>query len=320
MNTDYENGVTVVTNGTAPRAEVASTHPTPPVQVIHEPEAEPAAPVQEPAAPAAPASAAQVSPPPAPAPAVAPVVAPQAQEAPPEGSTEEGEGEDEEQGEETPTTPVVRHSQAISLLRLLIELQTLLAGAETAPEPLRSLLAAHGIDSAYLVARRSECEILDSGIATRRQAMADKALAVMQQAQAEAFARKSYSALRKVMRTVVRNPAEKIALGLTERTPYDSALFLATARDTVATAQQEPYVSLLGEATLGGDRLATLTGTLNALAALTQMRLDAEQVALDATRARNAAAAQVRRAARQLRVEIGLILDLHPEISRPVWF
>lgn len=316
MNTDYENGVTVVTNGTAPRAEVASAHPTPPVQVIHEPEAEPAAPVQEPVAPAAPASAAQVSPPPAPAPAVAP----QAQEAPPEGSTEEGEGEDEEQGEETPTTPVVRHSQAISLLRLLIELQTLLAGAETAPEPLRSLLAAHGIDSAYLVARRSECEILDSSIATRRQAMADKALAVMQQAQAEAFARKSYSALRKVMRTVVRNPAEKIALGLTERTPYDSALFLATARDTVATAQQEPYVSLLGEATLGGDRLDTLTGTLNALAALTQMRLDAEQVALDATRARNAAAAQVRRAARQLRVEIGLILDLHPEINRPVWF
>ncbi|MCB0152869.1 MAG: hypothetical protein KDE01_35090, partial [Caldilineaceae bacterium] len=59
---------------------------------------------------------------------------------------------------------------------------------------------------------------------------------------------------------------------------------------------------------------------LDALAAAMLARQEAEQVAIEATRARNAAAVKVRRCARQLRVAIELLLGQHPELSRPVWF
>jgi len=310
MNTVYENGVTVMTNGTVvtdstgttdgsePHAEVADAPPAEVTVVDVAPETAPAptsasapAPVSEPAAPAQ-------------------TAAPTAQTEPTEGSTEE----------ETPPAPIVRHNQDIGQQRQLVELRGLVAGAESAPEPLRSLLEAHGINSAYLIARRSECDAMDATFATRRQSMAAKNLAVQQQTQAETFARSTYSALRMVGRTVLRNPAEQIAMGFDERTPADTDLFIATARHTVAAAKQEPYASRLAGSTLGMDRLEAMEGALDALTTLMQMRQAAEQAAIEATRARNAMAAEVRRAVRQLRVEIGLILRQHPEITPPVWF
>ena len=251
----------------------------------------PAAPVQEPAAPAQ-------------------VVAPSAQEQPTQEST----------GEETPPAPVVRHNQDYAQQLKLMELRGLVDGAAGAPEPLHSLLEAQGITSAYLATCRTYGDLQDAAYATRRQAIANKVLAVQQQARADAFARVTYAALRKVTRTLLRNPADEIALGLDEEVPVRTDLFLTSARHTVATAKQEPYASLLAGATLGADRLEAMEGALDALTTLIQMRLAAEQAAIEATRARNAAADDVRRAARQLRVEIGVVLRQHPEITPPVWF
>lgn len=295
MNTDYENGATVVTNGLA--ANGVATHGA----AIAGTATNGAPPQKE---------VAVLQPAPAAAAPVAGEVKPSAQEAPPDETT----------GETTPATPVVRHSHNVAQQRLLIELQALVQGVEGAGEPLHSLLEAQGINSAYLVACRSIGEALDEAIAVRRQAMADQNLAVQQQAQAGDYARSTYAALRKVARTVLPNTSAHIALGLNEHAPRDLDLFLATARDAVTAAKQEPYASQLAGTTLGSDRLEAMEGALAALTTLIQMRQDADQAAVDATRARNATASEVRRYVRQLRVEIDLILRQHPEITAPVWF
>jgi len=294
MNTDYENGVTVMTNGTAPRADVASVlspEPAPAPPEVKPVAPAPAAPVREPAAPAQ-------------------GVAPSAQVEPKQEST----------GEETPPAPIVRHNQDYAQQLKLIELRNLVDGVESVPEPLHALLEAQGITSAYLATCRSYGDLQDAAIATRRQAIANKILAVQEQERADAFARFTYAALRKVTRTLLRNTADEIALGLDEEVPVRTDLFLTTARHAVATAKQEPYASLLAGATVGADRLEAMEGALDALTTLIHMRQNAEQAAIEATRARNAAADDVRRAARQLRVEIGAVLRQHPEITPPVWF
>ncbi len=223
-------------------------------------------------------------------------------------------------GEERPARAVVYHSQNFKQQQLLLDVQALIDGASSAPEPLRALLESYGIDGAYLATCRAACAALDGAIAARRQAMADKVAAVARQAQADASARSIYAALRKVARTVLRTSPEQIALGLDEEASGDTALFLTGARHAVAAAQQEPYASRLAATTWNAERLALAGAALDALAAAMLARQDAEQVAIEATRARNTAAVTVRRCARQLRVEIELLLRQHPEISRPVWF
>ncbi|MCO5211255.1 MAG: hypothetical protein M9936_16300 [Caldilinea sp.] len=222
-------------------------------------------------------------------------------------------------GKARPAKAVVYHSQNYKQL-LLIEVQALIDGASSAPDPLPALLESYGIDDAYLAACRAACAALDGAIADRRQAMADKVAAVARQALADATARRIYAGLRKVARTVLRTSPEQIALGLDEEASGDTALFLAGARHAVAAAQQEPYASRLAAATWNAERLALAGATLDALAAAMLARQEAEQVAIEATRARNAAAVKVRRCARQLRVAIELLLGQHPELSRPVWF
>ena len=223
-------------------------------------------------------------------------------------------------GKETPAKAVVYHSQNFKQQQLLIDVQALIDGASSAPEPLHALLDSYGIDGAYLATCRAACAALDGAIAARRQAMADKVAAVARQAQADATARRIYAGLRKVARTVLRTRPQQIALGLDEEASGDTALFLAGARHAVAAAQQEPYASRLAAATWNAERLALAGATLDALAAAMLARQEAEQVAIKATRARNAAAVKVRRRARQLRVAIELLLGQHPELSRPVWF
>ena len=215
---------------------------------------------------------------------------------------------------------VVYHSQNYKQQLLLIDVQALIDGASSAPDPLHALLESVGIDGAYLAACRAACVALDGAIAVRRQAMADKVAAVARQARADASARVIYAVLRKVARTVLRTRPEQIALGLDEEASGDTALFLAGARHAVAAAQQEPYASRLAAATWNAERLALAGATLDALAAAMLARQEAEQVAIEATRARNTAAVKVRRRARQLRVSIELLLRQHPELSRPVWF
>ena len=223
-------------------------------------------------------------------------------------------------GKAGPAKAVVYHSQNYKQQLLLIDVQALIDGASSAPDPLPALLESYGIDDAYLAACRAACAALDGAIAVRRQAMADKVAAVARQALADATARRIYAGLRKVARTVLRTSPEQIALGLDEEASGDTALFLAGARHAVAAAQQEPYASRLAAATWNAERLALAGATLDALAAAILARQEAEQVAIEATRARNAAAVKVRRRARQLRVAIELLLGQHPELSRPVWF
>lgn len=223
-------------------------------------------------------------------------------------------------GKARPAKAVVYHNQNYKQQQLLIDVQALIDGASSAPDPLHALLESFGIDGAYLAACRAACVALDGAIAVRRQAMADKVEAVARQARADASARVIYAGLRKVARTVLRTRPEQIALGLDEEASGDTALFLAGARHAVAAAQQEPYASRLAAATWHAERLALAGATLDALAAAMLARQEAEQAAIEATRARNAAAVNVRRRARQLRVVIELLLRQHPELSRPVWF
>ncbi len=228
--------------------------------------------------------------------------------------------QEQSSGETPPANPVVRSSQNVEQQRLLIDTQTLLTGVEGVGEPLRSLLEARGITSSYLTTGRSYCEALDVAIVERCQRMAEQKAAVDQQAKAYVLARGGYASLRQVERTVVSDPAAEIALGLNEEIPGDTGFFVASASHAVAAAQREPYASLLAGATYGSEQLEEVAAAIAALSTLMQMRSDADQAASDATQMRNAAAAEVRRFARQLRLTIGLILRQHPELLRPVWF
>lgn len=228
--------------------------------------------------------------------------------------------QDQSSGETPPAKPVVRSIHNVEQQRLLIETQTLLTGVEGVGEPLRSLLAAHGITPTYLAVCRSHCEALDVAIVDRCQRMAERKAAVDQQAKADALARSAYASLRQVERTVIFDPAAQIALGLNEEIPGDTGFFVASASHAVAAARQEPYASLLAGTTYGSEQLEGVTAAISALMTLMQVRSNADQAAADATQVRNAIAAEVRRVARQLRVTIGLILRQHPELLRPVWF
>ena len=253
----------------------------------------------EPVAPVAP-----VEPPPVTA--AAPAPQPSAQEEPPPPPPAE---------EEHPT----RSAQAISLRELLYHVSRQLTGLAAVTEPLATYLEENGITAAYLSAIGSLHSVLESGLATRQQAMSDEDVAVRQLESARFLAETEYATYRQTARFALA-PEYHSALGLTSPMPARLGIFIGTARESLAAAQREPYAGLLAIAAFSAERVQAVATLIDVLQTLLDARNAAHQAALAATRARNESARELRRAAHQLTVEVNSILRLHPEVNRPDGF
>ena len=251
----------------------------------------------EPVAPVAP-----VEPPPVTA--AAPAPQPSAQEEPPPPAEEE---------HPTPS------EQAISLRELLYHVGKQLTGLAAVPEPLATYLEENGITAAYLSAIGSLHSVLESGLATRQQAMSDEDVAVRQLESARYLAKTEYATYRQTARFALA-PEYHSALGLTSPMPARLGIFIGTARESLAAAQREPYAGLLAIAAFGAERVQAVATLIDVLQTLLDARNAAHLAGLAATRARNESARELRRAARQLTVEVNSILRLHPEVNRPDGF
>lgn len=251
----------------------------------------------EPVAPVAP-----VEPPPVTA--AAPAPQPSAQEEPPPPAEEE---------HPTPS------EQAISLRELLYHVGKQLTGLAAVPEPLATYLEENGITAAYLSAIGSLHSVLESGLATRQQAMSDEDVAVRQLESARFMAQTEYATYRQTARFALA-PEYHGALGLTSPMPARLGIFIGTARESLAAAQREPYAGLLAIAAFSAERVQAVATLIDLLQTLLDARNAAHLAGLAATRARNESARELRRAARQLTVEVNSILRLHPEVNRPDGF
>ncbi|MCO5213405.1 MAG: hypothetical protein M9936_27195 [Caldilinea sp.] len=250
----------------------------------------------EPVAPVAP-----VEPPPVTA--AAPAPQPSAQEEPPPPAEEE---------HPTPS------EQAISLRELLYHVGKQLTGLAAVPEPLATYLEENGITAAYLSAIGSLHSVLESGLATRQQAMSDEDVAV-RQLECPLHGPNRIRHLSPDGAFALA-PEYHGALGLTSPMPARLGIFIGTARESLAAAQREPYAGLLAIAAFGAERVQAVATLIDVLQTLLDARNAAHLAGLAATRARNESARELRRAARQLTVEVNSILRLHPEVNRPDGF
>lgn len=289
-------------------AKATATAPAATVDTLPAPTVEQPAPVivaEAPAPPVAPIEpVAPVEPPPVTA--AAPAPQPSAQDEPPPPPPEE---------EEHPTP----NEQPIELRELLYYVGKQLTSLAAVTEPLATYLADNGITAAYLSAIASLQTVLEEGLATRRQARSDEHVAVLRLERAYYLAKTEYATFRQTARFALA-PEYYGALGLDYPIPTKIGIFLGTARETLAAAQREPYAGLLAAAAFTAERVQAVATLIDLLQTLLDARNAAHQAALTATRARNESARELRRAARQLTVEVNSILRLHPEVNRPDGF
>ena len=209
--------------------------------------------------------------------------------------------------------------QPFSLRELLYHVSRQLTGLAAVTEPLATYLEENGITAAYLSAIGSLHSVLESGLATRQQAMSDEDVAVRQLESARFLAETEYATYRQTARFALA-PEYHSALGLTSPMPARLGIFIGTARESLAAAQREPYAGLLAIAAFSAERVQAVATLIDVLQTLLDARNAAHQAALAATRARNESARELRRAAHQLTVEVNSILRLHPEVNRPDGF
>ncbi|MBE2236923.1 MAG: hypothetical protein IAE81_03980 [Caldilineaceae bacterium] len=223
-------------------------------------------------------------------------------------------------GEEskTPASPPLQqradHYRQITLVRRQ------LSSLRTANEAMAALLAAQGVSAEHLANLQAQLEEAEQSIDVRQEAIAAEQAAIAHVQRLFADATESLSVLRQVGRAVALSEAAHTDLHLDEPLPHSIDLFLPLARRSLSRAQQEPYATLLADATYTPARVATALAQVDALEAAIAARQQAHEVALKARQARDRTMTVLRRAMRPLRVQMKKILRSHPEMIRPAGF
>ncbi len=281
--------------------------------VIQEEAAEPAnegtaeAPVEPPAPPAQPVQPTAEAPSESPAPATG--AAPMAQEEPTDPPPPPPEEE-----------PTIVHRQSQEQLAILEEMTLALEGLANVDDAFRALMADHGLTPERLAAALVLNQSAYAAVAARRQADAMASAASAAQRNAYRQCRTAVVALRKVARTVIRDEAGRIAVGLDEPLPTTLLAFAAATAESLDAAETEPYATLLATVGYDAERIASLQALLAAYNLLATQHRAALKAAERATAARDGAVDEVRVALVQLRAEVYALLRRYPFLSTPTGF
>ncbi len=218
------------------------------------------------------------------------------------------------------SVPQERHRQSQRQLAQLNDVAQMLNGLATADEAFQAAMAGGGLLEGYLAECNARYVAAEQGIAARHQAMVDALAATEALATVDLQARAAFSAFRQVARTVMTSHSAWTALKLDEPIPDHRALFVQVAEGVLTAAQGEPYATLLGTATFGPARIAATLAMLDALEQAQTAQVAAQHRARTATLARDAAMRQLTTMARQIRVEVRMLLRCNPHLRAPVGF
>lgn len=213
-----------------------------------------------------------------------------------------------------------RRRQSQKQLAQLNAVGQMLNGLATADPAFQAAMASAGLLEEYLAACAARYAAAEQGIAARHQAMVEALAATEALDAAELRARAVYSAFRQVARTVVSSHSGRTALKLDEEIPTQRSLFVRTAEAVLTAAQGEPYAMLLGATTFGPARISEAMATLDALETAQAAQAAAQHRAEAATLARDMAMRTLMMAARQIRVEVKILLRCNPHLQAPVGF
>lgn len=216
-----------------------------------------------------------------------------------------------------PSAPRTRHTQPVQQAATVAAVGAMLAGLQTAAEPLRSLLEQDGITAACITACTAQHAAALAARDARQRAIAAERQAVATLNAAIEHATFGMTALRQVARMVFSDGASHLALGLNEELSRSPALFVNEARRVLALAQQPPYIEKLTAAAYSAPRLQEMAQEIDAVEAAYGVRQDAGQLAQRATLVRDAEFAHLGRLARQVRVQVKAILRRNPTAPRP---
>ncbi len=181
----------------------------------------------------------------------------QAESNPPSQAQSNPPSQDESGGtgtEAKPAKTIVRSTQRAEYADYLSATGDALAAIFAANEPLRTYLAEQGLTAEFLAARQSIFDVALASIETRQAAMAAFAAAVEDQERAESLARTSYVAFRKIAHRTLTSYTARLALRLQQRVPGGLKEFVDSARQVLATAKTEPYITHLALVAMGPIR------------------------------------------------------------------
>jgi len=222
------------------------------------------------------------------------------------------------------TEPVIPFPQRMEYRVLLTESRAIIGGLEAPNAPLAALLAELNIGPERLAACTSLCDAVGAALAARQEAMSNEKTAVKNMRDARHLLDVAYATFRQVARTIypdsVRDAGARRALGLDMPIVDSTPVFANLAREALTAAQREPYATQLAAANIDADRIEEMLALVTVLEMLVQARQLAHRAALDATIMRDATVAELRRAMRQLKLDVQSILRVHPEINPPANF
>ena len=219
-----------------------------------------------------------------------------------------------------PEEPVVVHRQSQEQLAVLEEMTLALEGLADVDDAFRALMADHGLTPERLAAALVLNQSAYAAVAARRQADALVSAASAAQRNAYRQCRTAVVAYRQVARTVIRDEAGRIALGLDEPLPGTLLTFAAATAESLEAAATEPYVTLLAIVGYDAERIASLQALLAAFNLLAAQHRAALKAAERATAARDAAVNEVRVVLRQIKAEVYALLRRYPFLSTPTGF
>lgn len=245
--------------------------------------------------------------------------APAGQAAPVSESKPQGQTEPEGETPPEPEAPEPHH-QAQEQLELLRTYEEMRTGLDNAEDAFRLLMPTYGLTTAFLVSGNSLYDVASESIVTRHAALVAAMEATAQQDAARHLARTTYSAFRRVGRTVIRTASGRVALGLDEATPKANAAFAQVAEGALVVAQGEPYATQLTLGTFGPERVEEALTAVRLMSTSIAARKVAVDASKRATVARDSAFVDLRIYMNQLRVNVDTILRLNPFLARPRGF
>jgi len=230
----------------------------------------------------------------------------------------------EETPPEPPRPPIVRHPQPEEFHLFIGKADNFLKGLGAAEEPLASLLAANRITPERVAEALAQLQASQDAMAARAHFMLAESTAVIAMQRGHELAVIAYGTFRQVGRTVFSDREAdrnmRAALWMDLPIPRQIMLFLDTGREVLAMAKQEPQVTRLAAAGYDAERIDETLALFNALDTLYDARQAAQQAAKNATEARDATVADLRKTIRQLRLEVSAVLRANPGVNAPVGF
>lgn len=152
------------------------------------------------------------------------------------------------------------------------------------------MLAEFGYDADGLAAGRALQVTAHQAYIARQQALAARQSADAADLAAEADARRMFTDYRRVARTLFKTPAQRTALGLKGKLPYDQEQFLQLARTAYQSALGTPaYANVLARSGYPASKLQDALAALDAVVAANNAQITAQAAAFHATRARRTA-------------------------------